>query len=216
MGRRSHGRRRGWVHFQYLSLPYSSADVPWSRSCPKNSPARSEPGLWKKAFGVLISRISPPSIKTTRSARRTSFSDFLPYLLQVIGAPCPSYKISHQRTTNNTLLVGSSVFADGNGQVQYDPKTGKPYTVSYHLVNAMLLNEVQKQHRDILALKEQNKELSALKEQVKELSALKEQNEQLSARLSRMESQLSRTASGTEPEVLPDGRLSKLEARLNQ
>jgi hypothetical protein len=113
-------------------------------------------------------------------------------------------------------LVGSSVFADGNGQVQYDPKTGKPYTydpktgepytVSYHLVNAMLLNEVQKQHREILALKEQNKELSALKEQ----------SEQLSARLSRMGSQLSRTASGTEPEVLPDGRLSKLEARLNQ
>ena len=34
--------------------------------------------------------------------------------------------------------------------VQYDPKTGEPQTVSYHLVNAMLLNEVQKQHRHML------------------------------------------------------------------
>ena len=75
--------------------------------------------------------------------------------------------------------------------VQYDPNTGQPHTISYHLINAMLLNEVQKQHRQVLdqrqeisALKEQNKELMALKEQMKELTGLKEQNEQLSARVS--------------------------------
>jgi hypothetical protein len=33
--------------------------------------------------------------------------------------------------------------------VQYDPKTGEPETVSYHLVNAMLLNEVQKQQKGL-------------------------------------------------------------------
>ena len=32
--------------------------------------------------------------------------------------------------------------------VVYDPKTGQPQTVSYHLVNALLLNEVQKQYRE--------------------------------------------------------------------
>ncbi|MGC9963911.1 MAG: tail fiber domain-containing protein [Syntrophobacteraceae bacterium] len=66
--------------------------------------------------------------------------------------------------------------------VQYDPKTGQPETVYYHLVNAMLLNEVQKQQ----------KELSALKEQQKELSALVEQNKELSTRLSKLEAQLNR------------------------
>jgi cell division protein FtsL len=64
--------------------------------------------------------------------------------------------------------------------VQYDLKTGQPQTVYYHLVNAMLLNEVQKQERRIL---EQDKELSSLKEQVRELSALKE-------RVSKLETQL--------------------------
>jgi len=33
--------------------------------------------------------------------------------------------------------------------VMYDPATGKPQTVHYHLVNAMLLNEGQKQQREI-------------------------------------------------------------------
>jgi hypothetical protein len=66
--------------------------------------------------------------------------------------------------------------------VLYDPKTGQPQTVYYHLVNAMLLNEVQKQQ----------KELSALKEQVRELSALVEQNKGSSGRLSKLETQRDR------------------------
>ena len=46
--------------------------------------------------------------------------------------------------------------------VQYDPKTGEPETVYYHLVNAMLLNEVQKQHRKIQDLEERLAKLEAL------------------------------------------------------
>jgi hypothetical protein len=45
--------------------------------------------------------------------------------------------------------------------VVYDPKTGEPETVSYHLVNAMLLNEVQKQHRKIQDLEERLAKLEA-------------------------------------------------------
>ncbi|MHC1727078.1 MAG: tail fiber domain-containing protein [Syntrophobacteraceae bacterium] len=46
--------------------------------------------------------------------------------------------------------------------VKHDPETGQPYTVSYHLVNAMLLNEVQKQHKELSALKERLAKLEAL------------------------------------------------------
>jgi len=46
--------------------------------------------------------------------------------------------------------------------VQYDPKTGEPETVYYHLVNAMLLNEVQKQHRKIQSLEERLAKLEAM------------------------------------------------------
>jgi hypothetical protein len=83
--------------------------------------------------------------------------------------------------------------------VQYDPKTGQPQTVYYHLVNAMLLNEVQKQQKElselkteVSALKGQNKELETLKEQVRELSAQMEQNKELSRSFSKLETRLDR------------------------
>ena len=63
--------------------------------------------------------------------------------------------------------------------VVYDPETGRPQTVSYHLVNAMLLNEVQKQQRKI---SEQEKLTSALK---KEVSFLNERLAKLEALLGR-------------------------------
>ena len=59
--------------------------------------------------------------------------------------------------------------------VVYDPETGRPQTVSYHLVNAMLLNEVQKQQRKIAA---QEKDMNALK---KEVSLLNERLAKLDA-----------------------------------
>ncbi len=83
--------------------------------------------------------------------------------------------------------------------VQYDPKTGQPQTVYYHLVNAMLLNEVQKQQKELSALKTevsalkgQNKELETLKEQVRELSAQMEQNKESSRSFSKLETRLDR------------------------
>ncbi|MFZ2447704.1 MAG: tail fiber domain-containing protein [Syntrophobacteraceae bacterium] len=103
-------------------------------------------------------------------------------------------------------LIAEEVAAVYPDLVQYDPKTGLPHTVSYHLVNAMLLNEVQKQHRHIM---EQDKEISALKDQNKELAALKE-------RLSRLEARLSETATRAEPELLDHGQLSRLEAQTNR
>jgi hypothetical protein len=99
--------------------------------------------------------------------------------------------------------------------VQYDPKTGQPQTVYYHLVNAMLLNEVQKQQREISALKEQNKEISA---QVGELSALKEQVGKLSAQageLSALKEQVKELSALVEQNK-ESTRLSKLEAQLNK
>jgi trimeric autotransporter adhesin len=46
---------------------------------------------------------------------------------------------------------------------------GKVYTVRYEAVNAMLLNEFLKQHRQV---QEQQKEIDALKVQLKEQKAL--------------------------------------------
>ena len=62
------------------------------------------------------------------------------------------------RTTQYGLIAEevAEVYPD---LVQYDPKTGQPQTVYYHLMNAMLLNEVQKQQRQ----REQKKGISALR-----------------------------------------------------
>jgi len=73
--------------------------------------------------------------------------------------------------------------------VQYD-KEGKPFAVYYHLLTPMLLNELQKEHRQNLAQKGQmavqKKEVAALKatlqKQSAELTALKQsQMQQLNA-----------------------------------
>ena len=92
-------------------------------------------------------------------------------------------------------LIAEEVAAVYPDLVLYDPQTGRPQSVAYHLVNAMLLNEVQKQHlrieslegqnkglaAELAALKQQNQELATLKAQVQELSALKEQFRALAA-----------------------------------
>jgi len=102
--------------------------------------------------------------------------------------------------------------------VQYDLKTGQPQTVYYHLVNAMLLNEVQKQQKRIDSLEEQTKELAALKEQNQELSALKEQVKELENQnkdLSALKEQV-RQLSAVVEQNQGSTRLSKLEARLDR
>ena len=81
-------------------------------------------------------------------------------------------------------------------------------TVYYHLVNAMLLNEVQKQQKRI---ESQDKDLSAMKDQV---SALGEQNKEQGQRISALEEQNKEMAALVEKGLEPDARLSKLEDRL--
>jgi hypothetical protein len=108
--------------------------------------------------------------------------------------------------------------------VRHDPKTGEPQTVYYHLVNAMLLNEVQKQHRQIRKqnqqIMQQDEELSALNNSVlkqnEELAALKEQqrlsaeqNKELLTRLAQLEGKFNRSAEGGATLVLDQGRLWK-------
>ena len=137
------------------------------------------------------------------------------------------------RTTQYGLIAEevAEVYPD---LVQYDPESGRPQTVHYHLVNAMLLNEVQKQQKRINTLEQQNNEMSALKEQVsalreqnKELSELKEQAKDLSAlkeevsalreqkkELSALKEQIKELSALVEKGQEPAARLSKLEGRL--
>ncbi len=52
--------------------------------------------------------------------------------------------------------------------VVYDEE-GKPFTVKYHLLSSMLLNELQKQEVDIEELKAKARELDELKAMMREL-----------------------------------------------
>jgi hypothetical protein len=72
--------------------------------------------------------------------------------------------------------------------VQYD-KDGQPFTVRYHLVNAMLLNEVQKQHREIASLRAQ---VAGVEELRAELAAQKRLAADQEARIRRLEALIGR------------------------
>jgi hypothetical protein len=61
-------------------------------------------------------------------------------------------------------LVAEEVEKVNRALVAYDDH-GKPYTVRYDAVNAMLLNEFLKEHRQV---QEQQKEIDALKAELKE------------------------------------------------
>jgi hypothetical protein len=62
--------------------------------------------------------------------------------------------------------------------VQYD-KAGKPFTVYYHLLTPMLLNELQKEYRQNQAQKEEMAALkTTLQKQSAELTALKQSQQQ--------------------------------------
>jgi hypothetical protein len=84
--------------------------------------------------------------------------------------------------------------------VVYD-QNGEPQTVRYHFVNAMLLNEVQKQARRIAA---QEREINALREQVRQTAEQARQIEALTARLEQLETTVSR-----------QGHAPAVEARLD-
>lgn len=72
---------------------------------------------------------------------------------------------------------------------------GKPYSVRYHLLGALLLSEVQKQSRQIARVEAENE---ALRTQIRQTSAQGEQIQALSARLIQLEATL---ASGPGPVV---------------
>jgi hypothetical protein len=78
-------------------------------------------------------------------------------------------------------LVAEEVAEVAPGLVDYD-KDGTPQTVRYHLVNAMLLNEVQKQRKQLEAQEAEIRELRAQQAQVQEL---REQLARLEARPAR-------------------------------
>ena len=104
--------------------------------------------------------------EASRSGPPAAPAGNLPLQARVHGGP----------RTRQYRLIAEEVAAVYPDLVLHDPQTGRPQTVAYHLVNAMLLNEVQKQHHRIKTLEEQNKglaeELAALKEQVGVLAAL--------------------------------------------
>ena len=56
-----------------------------------------------------------------------------------------------------------------NPDLVVNGRDGKPYTVRYEAVNAMLLNEFLKEHRTV---QEQQREIDALKAELKEQRAL--------------------------------------------
>jgi len=74
-------------------------------------------------------------------------------------------------------LIAEEVAKVAPELVQYDA-TGQPFTVRYHALNAMLLNELQKQHAKV-------------EEQAAELARQKAQIEEQEARIRRLEALLS-------------------------
>jgi len=65
-------------------------------------------------------------------------------------------------------LIAEEV-AEVNPDLVVRDKEGKPYSVRYEAVNAMLVNEFLKEHRTV---QEQQKEIDALKAELKEQRAL--------------------------------------------
>jgi hypothetical protein len=81
-------------------------------------------------------------------------------------------------------LIAEEVAAVSPGLVQYD-KEGRPLLVRYHFVNAMVLNEVQKQHRTIGEQKARIADLEL------KMATQREQIESQEARIKRLEDRLS-------------------------
>jgi trimeric autotransporter adhesin len=65
-------------------------------------------------------------------------------------------------------LIAEEV-AEVNPDLVVRDKEGKPYSVRYEAVNAMLVNEFLKEHRTV---QEQQKEIDALKAELKEQRSL--------------------------------------------
>jgi hypothetical protein len=92
-------------------------------------------------------------------------------------------------TSRQFGLIAEEVAAAEPDLVQFD-EDGWPLTVRYHLVNAMLLNEVQKQHRTIAG-------------QVEEIGALRDESARLKARIEGLESALARVIASVDAVASP-------------
>jgi hypothetical protein len=87
-------------------------------------------------------------------------------------------------------LVAEEVAQIAPGLVLFD-KDGKPQTVRYHFVNAMLLNEVQKQRRLIETQRKDNEEQKSLNAaQQKQLAAQQRQIETQQTQLEALQKQI--------------------------
>jgi trimeric autotransporter adhesin len=77
------------------------------------------------------------------------------------------YKSDHTKTPQFGLIAEE--VAEVNPDLVVRDKEGKPYSVRYEAVKAMLVNEFLKEHRTV---QEQQKEIDALKAELKEQRAL--------------------------------------------
>lgn len=158
------------------------------------------------AAGIAVLVNSSGQLGTTTSSRRfkndivsmDKESDVLMKLRPVSFYYKPELDSDHVRQYG---LVAEEVAAIAPGLVVFD-KDGKPETVRYHFVNAMLLNEVQKQRTLIETQAEQiaqlsttikglqaaqQSELETLREEVKALRGLIEVQQSRTASLARVE-----------------------------
>jgi hypothetical protein len=103
-------------------------------------------------------------------------------------------EVSQETRTLQYGLLAEEVAEVYPELVQYD-KDGVPYTVRYHLVNAMLLNEVQKQYRQIQKQDELIRELyQVAKEKDARIQKMKETLEAIEKRLVAVEGLTKTTA----------------------
>jgi len=136
--------------------------------------------------GVYIN--SSGKLGTTTSSRRFkhdirdmgSDSDVLMKLRPVTFRYKPDYDPDQSLQYG---LVAEEVEKVAPGLVAYD-KEGRPYSVYYHKVNAMLLNEVQKQYR---INQKQQKKIEELERQVRELEDLQTLVSALQAKVREMD-----------------------------
>ena len=98
-------------------------------------------------------------------------------------------------------LIAEEVAKVAPDLVQFD-KTGKPFTVRYHLLTPMLLSELQKAHRRANAqIKEMAKMKSQLAKQSAELAQLKQVQAKQIADLARQVAELKTTRQEGKPSL---------------
>ena len=92
------------------------------------------------------------------------------------------YKV-HKNSTRQFGLIAEEV-SEVNPDLVIDDADGKPYTVRYEAVNAMLLNEFLKEHRNVQELKRNAaRQEATIAQQQKQIDALTAGPQKVSAQL---------------------------------